>query len=498
MGSPPPRVGTTFAGYRIERILGRGGMSVVYLAEHPRLKNAVALKLLAPELAEDDVFRERLLRESRLAASVNHPNVVPVYDTGEEDGTLFISMRFVDGRDLRRTLREDGMPPVDDTLALCAQVAAALDAAHRHGLVHRDVKPANVLIQQEPQHVYVADFGLTKHSDARSGATASGLVGTIDYMAPEQIEGRSVDGRADLYALACIAFECLTGRVPFRADSEVAVLWAHMRSEPPLATDANSSLPRALDAVFRRALAKDPRDRHESCAGLVEELRAASATRRRRRVSSPSLRIRVPRGRRRALWAALAGMVVGAAATFAIVAPLHRSRGALTRTVVVRPSLTVPERLLTARVPPMIRGSCDHAAPPSPDFDAALTCRAPGPVTVSYAHAIGGARMKTALVEDAVAAGATPPGKSVLPRGRCGATATSIRDWTIAAPGEREQVVGRPRAPAHGRLLCFSSSNGWSAVEWTDTTVDVLARATGLSPARLYAWWTRHGGPVTA
>jgi serine/threonine protein kinase len=496
MGSPPPRVGTTFAGYRIERILGRGGMSVVYLAEHPRLKNAVALKLLAPELAEGDVFRERLLRESRLAASVNHPNVVPVYDTGEEDGTLFISMRFVDGRDLRRTLREDGVPPVGDALDLCAQVAAALDDAHRHGLVHRDVKPANILIQHEPRHVYVADFGLTKHSDARSGATASGLVGTIDYMAPEQIEGRSVDGRADLYALGCIAFECLTGRVPFRLDSEVAVLWAHMRSDPPLATEANPSLPRAFDPVFRRALAKDPRDRHESSAELVEELRAAAATRRRRRVSSPGLRIR-GRFRRRRWWAALAGGLVGAAVATAIVAPLDRSSRTITQTVVSVPSRTVPERQLIARIPQTLRSSCDHAAPPSPDFDAALTCTAPGKINVSYAHAISSARMKRTLFADAVVAGAVRPGVRVLPSGRCGRTSSSIRDWTVVRPGARAEVVALHMPAAHGRLLCFTSTNGWSAVEWTDTSVDVLARATGRPSAALYAWWTRRGGPIS-
>src|SRR4051794_32203804 len=168
-------VGTTFAGYRVESVLGRGGMSVVYLAEHPRLKNRVALKLLAPALAEDDLFRERLVRESRLAASLNHPHVIPVFDTGEEDGTLFVSMRYVDGLDLRVLLR-DGPLPIEHTGAVIAQAASALDAAHARGLVHRDVKPANILVETSgnpPGHVYVADFGLTKHTDARSGATAS-------------------------------------------------------------------------------------------------------------------------------------------------------------------------------------------------------------------------------------------------------------------------------------------------------------------------------------
>src|SRR5690349_695679 len=321
---PTPRVGTTFAGYRIERVLGRGGMSVVYLAEHPRLRSDVALKLLAPELAEDDVFRERLLRESRLAASISHPNVIPVYDTGEEDGVLFISMRFVDGPDLRRLLREAGPLEPGRAGAMCTQVAAALDAPHARGLVHRDVKPANILVEVGPWHVYVADFGLTKHTDAQSGATASGLVGTVDYMAPEQIQGRPLDGRADVYALGCVAFEALTGRPPFQLESDVAVIWAHMRNDPPNASALNRALPRAVDGVLGRALAKDPADRHATCGELAAELSAAVAARRRRSAGMGlPFRVRAPRWRRRwaapALVGAGAGVVVGALVAGAVV-----------------------------------------------------------------------------------------------------------------------------------------------------------------------------------
>jgi serine/threonine protein kinase len=283
-------VGTSFAGYRVEAVLGRGGMSVVYLAEHPRLRNKVALKLLAPALAEDDLFRDRLVRESRLAASLNHPNVIPVYDTGEEDGALFVSMRFVAGHDLRTLIRDSGPLSVSDTAAVISQAAAALDAAHSAGLVHRDIKPANILLEQggePPGHVYVADFGLTKHTDARTGATASGVVGTVDYMAPEQIEGRQVDGRADVYALGCVLFECLVGHAPFKLENDVAVLWAHIREDPPLPSDLDSSLPRAFDGIVDRALAKNPRNRSAD----------EGAPRGRRRSSRPA-RARARRGSR--------------------------------------------------------------------------------------------------------------------------------------------------------------------------------------------------------
>ncbi len=493
-----PRVGTTFAGYRIERVLGRGGMSIVYLAEHPRLKNAVALKLLAPELAEDDVFRERLLRESRLAASISHPNVIPVYDTGEEDGTLFISMRFVDGEDLRELLHGGPLSP-ERVSAVCAQVAAALDAAHLRGLVHRDVKPANVLVQREPWHVYVADFGLTKHTDARSGATASGLVGTIDYMAPEQIEGRAVDGRADVYSLGCIAFECLTGRPPFQADTEVAVLWAHMRSEPPDISELDRSLPRALDGVLRRALAKDPGDRHASCAELAADLEAATGSRRRRRTSSSRLAVRVrrPRVRRRWLRPALIGAAAGAAVGAAVVGVVYGGAGGDARTVTVvrRPALAPAERTLAGFVPAALRRSCEHAPPPTLDFDASVSCRAGAGTRVQYSHAVSGTRMRAQLLADAVTHGVATFGAPVSPVGRCGQTPTAIRDWAFVTTGNRAQITRAGAGPTLGRLLCYVSSNGWSALEWTDTRVDVLTEAYRTSPTGLYTWWTRHGGP---
>jgi serine/threonine protein kinase len=237
------RVGTEIAGYRIEGLIGRGGMSVVYLAEHVRLGRKVALKLLSPELAENEKFRERFLRESQIAASIDHPNIVPIYDSDEAEGTLFIAMRYVQGTDLRGLIRSQAPLEPSRVVSLVTQIASALDAAHMHGLVHRDVKPGNVLLTHE-DHVYVADFGLTKRALSVSGLTETGqLVGTIDYIAPEQAKGDPVDGRADVYSLGCLAYECLTGEVPFERDTEVAVLWAHVQESPPKPSAMRPDLP---------------------------------------------------------------------------------------------------------------------------------------------------------------------------------------------------------------------------------------------------------------
>jgi serine/threonine protein kinase len=268
------RIGTEFLGYRIEALLGRGGMSVVYRAEHLRLKRKVALKLLAPELGDDAHFRERFLRESELAASLDHPHIVPIYDAGEVDGQLYIAMRYVAGGDLRNALKEGPLDP-GRTLALLAQVAEALDAAHEAGLVHRDVKPGNVLLDSR-EHCYLSDFGLTKQVSSQSGFTATGqLVGTIDYVAPEVIEGKELTASADLYSLGCLLFECLTGEPPFVRDSELAVLWAHLEEPPPKASERGHGLPEAIDGVVAKALAKAPHERFTSCGELVEAAREA-------------------------------------------------------------------------------------------------------------------------------------------------------------------------------------------------------------------------------
>ncbi|MGW2829441.1 serine/threonine-protein kinase [Streptomyces sp. NPDC001286] len=284
-GRPSELVGRQVAAYRIEREIGRGGMAVVYRALDLRLERTVALKLLAPELARNDTFRLRFTHESRAAAAIDHPHIVPVYEAGETDGVLYIAMRYVDGSDLRHLLDRRGPLAPSTTLRIAAQVASALDAAHEHGLVHRDVKPGNILVARgtdsdHPEHTYLTDFGLTKKSLSLTGFTSVGqFVGTLDYVAPEQISGRPVDGRCDVYGLACVVFETLAARPPFRRDDDMALLWAHQYDQPPPLTEFRPDLPAAVDTVFDRALAKSPDDRHDSCLAFVAALRAAVAGR---------------------------------------------------------------------------------------------------------------------------------------------------------------------------------------------------------------------------
>jgi serine/threonine-protein kinase len=264
------RIGTVLAGYRIEERIGRGGMSVVYRADHTRLKRKVALKLLAPEFAEDAAFRERFLRESELAASLDHPNVVPIYDAGEVDGLLYIAMRYVGGTDLKALLRRDGALSAEHAVGVAAQVAGALDAAHERGLIHRDVKPSNILVAGK-EHCYLSDFGLsTSASDRSALADPRQVVGTIDYVAPEQIRGEEVGGSADVYSLACLLYECLTGKVPFPRASDVAVVYAHLEEPPP-----KTGLTAELDAVLERGMAKEPAGRWNSAGALVEAAAAS-------------------------------------------------------------------------------------------------------------------------------------------------------------------------------------------------------------------------------
>ena len=276
-------IGSQIAGYRLEEQIGRGGMAVVYRAYDVRLDRNVALKILAPALALDDAFRRRFGRESKAAAAVDHPNIIPVFDAGEANGVLFIAMRFVHGRDARTLLDAGGPLPAGRVIDIIAQVASALDAAHARGLVHRDVKPANMLLDTTAgggrDHVYLSDFGLSKQSLAQlsqTGLTSHGqFLGTLDYVAPEQVEGHRVDGRADQYALGCSAFELLCGTPPFQRDGGLAVIWAKLSEPPPPLSFRRGDLPQAIDGVMSRALARDPAERFESCAAFAAALRDA-------------------------------------------------------------------------------------------------------------------------------------------------------------------------------------------------------------------------------
>jgi WD40 repeat protein/tRNA A-37 threonylcarbamoyl transferase component Bud32 len=313
--SDDPRVGTELAGYRIESLLGWGGMSVVYLAGDLRLKRRVALKLLAASLAEDESFRDRFLRESELAASIDHPNIVPIYEAGTTEDLLFIAMRYVQGRDLKERLQRGRLDP-PDAIAILAQVASALDAAHARGLVHRDVKPSNVLLDRGARpdgsdHVYLADFGLTTRVAEGAGIGDDGhLMGTIDYVAPEQIAGEEIDGRADVYSLGCVLYECLVGQPPFRRDSDLAVVFAHLESEPPAPSAVRTELPAALDAVVGRALAKEPEQRYPSCRELARAALAVTLDEASRRLVDVASRAAAGRSDLSEVEAELAGKVV--------------------------------------------------------------------------------------------------------------------------------------------------------------------------------------------
>jgi hypothetical protein len=286
--------GRRIAGYQIEEELGRGGMAIVYRARDINLGRIVALKILAPQLASDDSFRQRFIQESRAAAAVDHPHIIPVFEAGKADGELFIAMRYVSTGDVRSLLDASGALPVARAAGIVAQVASALDAAHAHGLVHRDVKPANMLLAESADgssdHVYLSDFGLSKQSLAPTGLTATGqFLGTLDYIAPEQIEGRPVDGRADLYALACATVEMLTGVPPFRRAENVALMYAQLSEPPPLLRERRPELPAAIDQVMGKALAKSPDDRYADCMDFAAALKAA-CTPQPRAISDPGFR----------------------------------------------------------------------------------------------------------------------------------------------------------------------------------------------------------------
>jgi serine/threonine protein kinase len=264
--------------YVLGQQLGRGGMGQVYRAFDPRLGRNVALKVLTQEVANDPAFRERFLRESRILASLDHPNIVPIYDAGEADGRLYIAMRYVEGSDLRDIVRREGQLSVERVVEILGPVAGALDAAHSRGVIHRDVKPENILLSASGD-VYLSDFGIAKQSAGPAGATMTGVfLGTPGYVAPEQIEGSPVTAATDVYALACLVHSCLAGEPPFVRATEAAVLVAHLRDEPPRLSAVRPDLPAALDGVLARALAKPPAQRFATCTDFLQALQAAART----------------------------------------------------------------------------------------------------------------------------------------------------------------------------------------------------------------------------
>jgi serine/threonine protein kinase len=275
-------IGSVFAGHRLEGVAGRGGMGVVYKATHLALDRTVALKLIAPEISGDESFRERFKQESMTAAALDHPNVVPIYDAGEEHGQLYVTMRHVPGTDLRALIEQSGGLPPAEAASIISQIADALDAAHERGLVHRDVKPGNILIEDRggKRHAYLTDFGLTKHAATDSGMTKTGMfVGTLDYIAPEQLQGQAVDARTDVYSLTCVLYQAVTGQVPYPRDSEPSKMWAHMGEDPPSVGQARADVPPAFEEVIKRGMAKKPEDRYPSTGDLGRATTAAAQDR---------------------------------------------------------------------------------------------------------------------------------------------------------------------------------------------------------------------------
>ena len=267
--------GDLLGGCRVEGVIARGGMGVVYRAVQLDLERPVALKVIAGDRADDREFRERFERESRMAAAIDHPNVVPVYAAGEERGALYIVMRYVPGSDLHALLKAEGRLPPQRAAAIIAQVASALDAAHAAGLVHRDVKPANVLLERGGEHAYLSDFGLMRRLDPQVPLTDSGRwMGTVDFAAPEQLQGEPVDARSDVYSLGCVLYAALTGSPPFARGTVPATLLAHLHDAPPRPSEAG--VPQPMDRVVARALAKEPADRYPSAGDLGRAALAAA------------------------------------------------------------------------------------------------------------------------------------------------------------------------------------------------------------------------------
>jgi tRNA A-37 threonylcarbamoyl transferase component Bud32 len=287
---PAPGQSGTIAGYRLDTLLGRGSVATVYLAEDERqdqwARRRIALKAMAPELSRDTDFRTRMIRESRAAAALDHPHIIPVFEADEANGTLYVAMRYVPGGDARSLLGQLGPLPPGDVGRIIAQIASALDVAHAHGLIHRDVRPANILLDRDDEgntaaggRAYLADFGMSRAFTPGQIIAAEQAGGSLDYLAPEQIEGRALDGRADLYSLACTGFELMCGTPPFGPDQGPTLMYAQIYADPPAASAGRAGLPAAVDSVLATALAKDPADRYPSCGRFAEELRAALGVR---------------------------------------------------------------------------------------------------------------------------------------------------------------------------------------------------------------------------
>ncbi len=525
-----PRIGDEFAGYRLVALIGHGGMSIVYRAEHIGLGRTVALKLLSPELSEDESFRERFERESRIAAALEHPNIIPIYEAGEENGVLFIAMRYVDGADLKTRLKREGPMNADQAASLVAQVAAALEAAHHKDLVHRDVKPANILVADDAgvegtAHFYLSDFGVAKSSSA-VGLTRTGLfVGTADYASPEQIEGKQLDGRADVYSLGCVAYEVLTAAPAYDKDSEVAMMYAHLLEPPPKVTDKRPDLPAKVDDTIAKAAAKSRDDRYATPTEFAAAFRQALATggRSDTRAAPAGARETVLASRPPAAAATAAGagaeaadassgggggtagrfsrrswLIAAAVAALIGLAILlgalllggndsKSAKGAST----TAPSTTTggaagtADSLLAVLVPTQIAKLCKKAESPSTGALETNDCTSPPTAPVSDPNTFqlsfypGSQAMLEAYNKDLTEAKSDGLAK-------CGTNAAGEQFWAHST------------GKLGGRRFCFIDKSGSYVIVWThekrgsDDHVDMVGTATepGRAPTSFTNWWT--------
>ncbi len=526
-----PRIGSEFSGYRLEALIGHGGMSIVYKAQNLKLERTVALKLLAPELSDDESFRERFTRESRLAAALDHPNVIPIYEAGDEDGVFYIAMRYVPGSNLKALLQRDGPLDSTQTVSIIGQVASALNAAHElKGLVHRDVKPANILVVEgighdESHHVYLSDFGIAKQRSSNMLTKTGMFVGTADYASPEQIEGKELDRRADVYSLGCVLYECLTGAPAYEKDSEVALMYAHLLEPPPSVTQVRPDLPPEMDVVIAKAMAKSRDERYGTAKELAAALRnalapgstttapverssetilatvapPASATTRATAATPPAAppeatpdqsggapplgaagRADQAGARRKQLIAAaiiIAVLVAGGIAAAVLLSGGSKKKA----TTTTGGTVAAPTTLLSGLVPTGISTSCTTLNTPSKGAVETDSCTPPDNSPTSYPDEFSlsfyatGAALETAYEK----------AKSSVKIGNCGAT-PGEKTWLHVATGKRG-----------GRRLCGSDKAGDAVIVWTHEKLgspdhfDMLgsARAAGRGSNLFRSWW---------
>jgi tRNA A-37 threonylcarbamoyl transferase component Bud32 len=445
--APAPGRSETIPGYRLDSCIGQGSAAAVYLARDERRDRRVALKVMVPELAREVDFRTRIIREARAAAALGHPHVLPVFEADEADGTLYVAMHYVRGGDARSLLSQLGPLPAGYAGQIIAQIASALDAAHDRGLTHRDVRPANILLDGDAgdaatgDHAYLSDFGMSKVFTPGQVISADQAGGSLDYLAPEQIEGRPVDDRADLYSLACTGFELLCGTPPFGPDQGQTLMYAQIYADPPAVSARRAGLPAAVDSVLATALAKDPADRYPSCGRFAEELRAALGVRPGERSGPvrPRQAPAVPDDR-----SAVAGDRSAVAG--------DRSAVAGDRSAALRERTALLEERPAARPLPLGRGAADapydaDLGPPGPRRRALRLALAAAAVVVVIIAAVAGVALSKRS--------APTPSTASSPAGRSPSPSSTAVSATSSPSGA---VLAAQQAAALGTLLTSSAA----------------------------------------